>query len=108
MSSTILSFQPPDEILAEVNSVFNIFYKYWHVCSRRYRDYTPLQIEFICAELYRILANYWEKNKWSLAEIKQICLVLDICCDHLDPNNFLDKKTAYIFHIQNCFRLSVI
>lgn len=79
MSSTILSFQPPDEILAEVNSVFNIFYKYWYVCS-----------------------------SWSLAEIKQICLVLDICCDHLDPNNFLDKKTAYIFHIQNCFRLRVI
>ena len=61
MPSTILLFQPADEIIPEVNSLFRIFYKYWDVRSKRYRDYTPLQVEFIFAELYRILANCWEK-----------------------------------------------
>ena len=105
MPSTILLFQPANEIIPEVNSLFRIFYKYWDVCSKRYQDYTPLQVEFICAELCHILANYWEKNGWLLAEIRHICLALDVCCEELNPNNFQNQKTAYIFHIQNCFRL---
>ena len=105
MPSTILLFQPANEIIPELNSLFRIFYKYWDVCSKRYQDYTPLQVEFICAELCHILANYWEKNGWLLAEIRHICLALDVCCEELNPNNFQNQKTAYIFHIQSCFRL---
>ena len=91
MPSTILLFQPADEIIPEI-LFFKISYKYWDVCLKRYGDYTPLQVEFICAELYSILANYWEKTGWLLAEIRHICLALDVYCEELNPNNFLNKK----------------
>ena len=66
MPSSILHFQPANEIILEINSVSRVFYKYWDVCSKRYLDYTSLQVESICAELYRILANYLEKNGWLI------------------------------------------
>ena len=38
MPSTILLFQPADEIIPEI-LFFKISYKYWDVCSKRYGDF---------------------------------------------------------------------
>ena len=48
------------------------------------------------------------KEKSSIEEMDVICDALSVCCPCMNPNNFLDKKTAYIFHIKNCFILGEI
>ena len=108
MPSPIFQFQAIDEVIPEIDSSFFVFFKYWDIRSKRGREYTSTQVEFICAEFYQLLSNYWKRKKWSIEEIDVICDALSVCCPCMNPNNFLDKKTGYIFHIKNCFILGEI
>ena len=108
MPSPIFQFQAIDEVIPEIDSSFFVFFKYWDIRSKRGREYTSIQVEFICAEFYQLLSNYWKRKKSSIEEIDVICDALSVYCPCMNPNNFLDKKTAHIFHIKNCFILGEI
>ena len=73
--------------------------------QKKYSVYTSIQAEFITADIYRVLSNYLERENWAIEEINEICDALSVCCPCMNPNNFLNEKTAYIFYIKNCFIL---
>ena len=108
MPSPIFQFQTVDNLISEIDSLFNLFLKYWDTCRKRGREYTSIQVEFICAELYQVLSNYRKRNNWSIKEVNEICNALSVCCPCMNPNNFLNEKTAFIFRIKNCFILGEI
>ena len=108
MPSPIFQFQTVNDLISEIDSLFDLFLKYWDTCRKRGRKYTSIQVEFISAELYQVLSNYWKRKNWSIEEINKICDALCVCCPCMNPNNFLNEKTAFIFHIKNCFILGEI
>ena len=108
MPSPIFQFQTVDNLISEIDFLFNLFLKYWDTCRKRGREYTSIQVEFICAELYQVLSNYRKRNNWSIEEVNEICNALSVCCPCMNPNNFLNEKTAFIFRIKNCFILGEI
>ena len=55
-------------------------------------------------DLYQVLSNYWKRKNWSIEEINEICDAMSVCCPCMNPNNFLNEKTA----IKNCFILGEI
>ena len=59
MPSPIFQFQAVDEVIPEIDSLFFVFFKYWDVRSKRGSEYASLQLEFICAEFYQLLPDYW-------------------------------------------------
>ena len=108
MPSPVFQFQTVDHLISEIDSLFDLFLKYWDSCRKRGREYTSIQVEFICAELYQVFSNYWKRKIWLIEEINEICNVLSVCCACMNPNIFLNEKTAFIFHIKNCFILGEI
>ena len=58
MPSSISQFQTVDNLIPEINSLFDLFLKYWDTWRKRGREYTSIQVEFICVELYQVLSNY--------------------------------------------------
>ena len=108
MPSPVFQFQTVDHLISEIDSLFDLFLKYWDTCRKRGREYTSIQVEFICAELYQVFSNYWKRKIWLIEEINEICDVLSVCCACMNPNIFLNEKTAFIFHIKNCFILGEI
>ena len=58
MPSPIFQFQAVDNLISEIYSLFDLFLKYRDTCRKRGGDYTSIQVEFICAEIYQILSNY--------------------------------------------------
>ena len=78
MQSSNFSPVIAERAITEINSLFQILFKYWDVCSKRYTEYTSLQVEFITADFYQILSNYWDRNNWDIDELKVICAVLDV------------------------------
>ena len=65
LQGPIFQFQAVDEVIPEIDSLFFVFFKYWVVCSKRYREYTSLEVEFISAELYQFLSDYSNRKKWE-------------------------------------------
>lgn len=59
MPSPIVQFLSVDKSISEIHSLFALFLKYWDVCNKRGVDYTSLQVEFITAQIYQILSDYW-------------------------------------------------
>ena len=108
MPCTIFEFQPVDNLISEIHSLFDLFLKYWNTCRKRGTDYTSIQVEFITSDIYLVLSNYWKRKNWSIEEINEICDTLSVCCPCLNSNNFLNERTAYIFQIKNCFLLGEI
>ena len=108
MPSPIVQFLSVDNSISEIHSLFALFLKYWEVCNKRGVGYTSLQVVFITAEIYQILSDCWRNKNWPIEEIFRICDALSVCCSCINPNNFLNDKTAYIFHIKNCFLLAEI
>ena len=108
MPSPVFPYLIVDDCISEINSLFRIFFKYWDVCSKRYQEYTSLQVEFITCELYQCLHDYWELKKWNIEELKTICAAMDVLYPCLNPYFFLDQKLAYIQHIKTCFILKEI
>ena len=96
MPSPIFQFQPVNNLISEIDSLFDLFLKYWDTCKKRGRDYTSVQVGFICAKIYQGLSNYWKRKNWSIEEINEICDAMPVCCPCMNPNNFLNEKTAYI------------
>ena len=75
MPSPIFQFQTVINLIPEIqipDSLFDLFLKYWDTCRKRGREYTSIQVEFICAELYQVLSNYWKRKNWSIEEINEI------------------------------------
>ena len=105
LPSPIFQFQTVDNSISEIDSLFDLFLRYWDTCKKRYSVYTSIQVEFITADIYRVLSNYWKIKNWAIEEINEICDALSAWCPCMNPNNFLNEKTAYIFHIKNCFIL---
>ena len=95
-------------MISEIHSLFDLFLKYWDTCKKRGTNYASIQVEFITSDIYLVSSNYWKRKNWSIEEINEICDALSVCCLCLNPNNFLNEKTAYIFHIKNCFLLGEI
>ena len=58
MPSPIPQFQTVDNLIPEINSLFDLFLKYWDTWRKRGREYISIQVEFICVELYQVLSNY--------------------------------------------------
>ena len=56
--------------------------------------------------LFEQLKNQWEKLKWDLEELKQICYALDNNYEILDPNYFVDCKFAYLDHLRTYYYLA--
>ena len=56
--------------------------------------------------LFEQLKNQWEKLKWDMEELKQICYALDNNYEILDPNYFVDCKFAYLDHLRTCYYLA--
>ena len=108
MPSPIVQFLSVDNSISEIHSLFALFLEYWEVCNKRGVGYTSLQVVFITAEIYQILSDCWRNKNWPIEEIVRICDALSVCCSCINPNNFLNDKTAYIFHIKNCFLLAEI
>ena len=106
--SPVFQFQTVDNLISEIDSLSNLFLKYRDTCRKRGRDYTSIQVEFICAEIYQVLSNYWRRKNWSTEKINEICDALSVCCPCINPNKFLNEKTPYILHIKNCFILGEI
>lgn len=90
------------------NSLFDLFLKYWDTCRKRDREHSMLQVEFVCAEIYQVLSNYWKRKNWPVEKIDVICNALSVWCYCMNPNNFLHEKIAYICHIKNLYLLAVI
>ena len=80
MPSPIFHFQTVDNLISERNSLFDLSLKYWDTCRKRGREYTSIQVEFICAELDQVLSNYWKRKNWLIEEINEICNALSVCC----------------------------
>ena len=108
MPSPIFQFQTVNNLIPEIDSLFDLFLKYWVTCRKTGREYTSIQVEFICVEHYQILSNYWKRKNWFMEEINEICDAMYVCCPCMNPNNFLNEKTAYIIQIKNCFILGEI
>ena len=62
MPSPIFRFQTVDNSISEIDSLFDLFLKYWDTGKKRYSVYTSIQVEFITAGIYRVLSNYWERK----------------------------------------------
>ena len=108
MPSPIFQFQPADNLISGIHSLLDVFLKYWDVCRKRGTKYTSIQVEFITSDIYQVLSNYWKRKNWPIEEINEICDAMSVCCPCVNPNNFLNEKPAYIFHIKNCFLLGEI
>ena len=108
MPSPIFQFQPADNFISEIHSLFDLFLKYWDTCRKRGTDYTSIQVEFITSDIYLVLSNYCKRKNWPIEKINEICNALSLCCSCLNSNNFLNEKSAYIFHIKNSFLLGEI
>ena len=52
-----------DDCISEMNSLFRILFKYWDVCSKRYQEYTSLQLDFLTSDLFQVLSEYWLRKK---------------------------------------------
>ena len=78
----------------KINSLFQIFYNYWHVFSGVFEEYTPHQINFITAEFDIILTKYWYRKKWNIEYLKTICYALSVNLAYINPSLFLDKKPS--------------
>ena len=108
MPSPIFQFQPADNLISEIHSLFDLFLKHCGIRRKRGTDYISIQVEFITSDIYLVLSNYRKRKKKSIEDINEICDALSVCCPCLNPNNFLNEKNAYIFHIKNCFLLGKI
>ena len=108
MPSPIFQFQPADNLISGIHSLLDVFLKYWDVWRKRGTKYTSIQVEFITSDIYQVLSNYWKRKNWPIEEINEIYDAMSVCCPCVNPNNFLNEKTAYIFHIKNCFLLAEI
>ena len=108
MPSPIFQFQPADNLISGIHSLLDVFLKYWDVCRKRGTKYTSIQVEFITSDIYQVLSNYWKRKNWPIEEINEIYDAMSVCCPCVNPNNFLNEKTAYIFYIKNCFLLGEI
>ena len=84
----------------EFNSLFQMFYNYWHVFSEVFEKYTQNQIDFITAEFDSILTKYWLRKKWDIEDLKTICYALSANLPYINPCPFIDKKPSYIDHLK--------
>ena len=84
----------------EINSLFQMFYNHWCACSEVYEDYSLCQINFVTAEFDDILTKYWHRKKCNIEDLKTICYALRVNLPYINPNLFLDKKSAYIEHLK--------
>ena len=103
MPSPVFQYLIEDDSISEINSLFQVLFNYWDVCSKRYREYTFLQVEFITFDFYQLLYNYWQRKNWDIKEWSTICSAMDVQCPCLNPHYFTDQKLAYIEHIKTCF-----
>ena len=92
MSSPIFQYLIVDDCISEINSLFQILFKYWDVCSKRHREYTSLQVEYLTSDFFQVLSSYWLKRKWNIEELKVICAAMDVQCPCLNPHFFLIKN----------------
>ena len=72
MPSPIFQFQTVDNLIPEIDALFDLSLKYWDTCRKRGREYTSIPVECICAELYQVLSNYCKRKNWSIEEINEI------------------------------------
>ena len=84
----------------EIDSLFQMFYNYWHVFSGVFEEYTHQQINFITADFDSILTKYWHRKKWNIDDLKTICYALSVNLPYINPSLFLDKKPSYIEHLK--------
>ena len=63
MPSPVFQCLIVDDCISEINSLFCALNKYWDIFSKRYHEYTALQVDFITYELYQVLADYRDKKK---------------------------------------------
>ena len=50
MPSPVFQYLIEDDSISEINSLFQVLFNYWDVCSKRHREYTFLQVEFITSD----------------------------------------------------------
>ena len=63
MRSPVFQYLILDDCISKISSLFRILFRYWDACSKRHREYTLLQVEFLISDLFQVLFSYWRKKK---------------------------------------------
>ena len=56
--------------LPEITSVFQLFFIYWDVCSKRGAEYTAGQVLSITDNIFEILRSFWIQEGWDINELR--------------------------------------
>ena len=93
------------DLFFQLQVIFQLFFKYWDICSKRDIEYSSLQVMLITTELFSLLKVEWDRNDWNINELYCICHALENNNEDINPNLFFGKELSYLDFLKSWYYL---